>query len=205
MGVVPVLFLLASVSSRSALLVIDMTVGQWEGISYRANATLATISKLMSNRSEPYFDLVIDTHLALACTPPLQATICEIEWPRGEEATALLPSLRFPHVTYVSKHSYSSFTDSTLDATLRAANVDILYVVGINTNYCVFATTLSAWELAYQVRVVVDGITSFDGEAGHEQGLQMLNNFFVTYSSTNRVQLVQSSSIPSHSDQCGPS
>ena len=134
--------------------------------------------------------------------PPLQDSA---EWrrersgsrgPGGPEATALLPSLRHPHVTFVAKESYSSFTGSTLDATLRAAGISQLYVVGINTNYCVFATTLSAWELAYDVRVLVDGVTSCDGKTGHMQGLQMLSDFFITYSSTKRVQLVNSSSIP---------
>ena len=188
--------LLASTDARRALLVIDMTVGQWSGISYLANSTLATIERLVANKTEPHFDVIVDTHLAMACSPPVQGTICEIEWPRGPAATALLPSLRHPHVTFVAKESYSSFTSSTLDATLRAAGIGTLYVVGINTNYCVFATTLSAWELAYDVRVIVDGVTSCDGETGHRQGLLMLNNFFVTYSSTKRVQLVQSSSIP---------
>ena len=131
----------------------------------------------------------------MACTPPVQGTICEIQWPRGPEATALLPSLSYPHVSHVPKLSYSSFTGSPLDATLRAAGISTIYVVGIDTNFCVFATTLSAWELAYDVRVVVDGVTSGD-QAGHEQGLKMLNGFFVTWSSTKRVQLVQSSSIP---------
>ena len=194
----PLLLLLhlSITTSRRALIVIDMTVGQWTGISYRANSTLSTVQRLMANETEPHFDLVIDTHLAMACAPPVQGTICEITWPRGPEATALLPSLRHPHVTFVPKESYSSFTGSTLDATLRAAGISQLYVVGINTNYCVFVTTHSAWELAYDVRVVVDGVTSCDGKAGHERGLQMLSDFFITYSSTKRVQLVNSSSIP---------
>ena len=107
-----------------------------------------------------------------------------------------LPSLRAPHVTFVAKQSYSCFTDSPLDVTLRAAGVTEVYLTGINTNYCVFATTLSAWEKAYQVRVVLDGVTSCDGEAGHEEGLRMLHSFFVDYSSTARVQLVRSADIP---------
>lgn len=89
-----------------------------------------------------------------------------------------------------------SFTNSALDVTLRAAGVTEVYLTGINTNYCVFATTLSAWEKAYQVRVVLDGVTSCDGEAGHKEGVQMLDKFFVDYSSTTRVQLVRSEDIP---------
>ena len=193
------LLLLATVPAASAtraLVVIDMSVGQWRGISYRANETLATIERLMANQTEPHFDLVIDSHLALACTPPTQATICEVTWPKSAADEALLPALRFPHVAYAPKNSYSSFVDSTLDATLRAAGVTEVYLTGINTNYCVFATTLSAWERAYQVRVVLDGVTSCDGQTGHEEGLRMLHSFFVDYSSTTRVQLVRSADIP---------
>lgn len=185
-------------TARRALLVIDMTVGQWAGISYRANETLATIERLSANEN-PFFDVIIDTHLALDCKRPEQSTICEIDWPRGQPATALLPSLQSPHVTHVAKLSYSSFTGSTLDATLRAAGVDTVYLTGINTDYCVFATALSAWERAYDVRVVVDGVTSCNGQAGHEEGLRMLQRFFGAVpsgpSSTDRVKVVHSSEI----------
>ena len=97
----------------------------------------------------------------------------------------------------MAKESYSSFYGSALDATLRAAGVDELYIVGINTDYCVFATTLAAWELAYRsINVVLDGVTSVGGEAGHAMGLAMLRQFFVSYSDTKRVQLVESHDIP---------
>ena len=188
--------LLAPTCARRALLVIDMTVGQWSGISYRANSTLATVSRLVANKSEPHFDLIIDTHLAMGCTSPEQGTICEIEWPRGPAATALLPSLSYRHVTFVAKESYSSFVGSTLDATLRAAGVDTLFITVINTDYCVFATALSAWERAYHVSVVVDGVTSVGGATGHAEGLKMLHKFFVDFSDTKRVQLVESGDIP---------
>jgi len=97
--------MLAIATARRALVIIDMTVGQWDGISFRKNETLATIERLAANR---YFDLVIDSHLALPCTPPTQETICEITWPKAAAAEALLPSLQAPHVQFVSKHSYSS-------------------------------------------------------------------------------------------------
>ena len=192
------LFLLteSAVVGRRALVVIDMTVGQWNGVSYRANTTLATVQKLMANSSEAPFDLIIDSHLAMACTPPEQGTICEIEWPRGKSATALLPVLRFPHVNYVAKESYSSFFGSTLDATLRAAGISIIYLAGINTDYCVFATALSAWERAYEVNVVLDAVTSVGGATGHADGLKMFHKFFIDYSSTQRVKLIQSADIP---------
>ena len=75
--------------------------------------------------------------------------------------------------------------------------MDTVYIVGINTDYCIFATTLSAWERAYHVRVVLDGVTSCQGAQGHAAGIEMLTNFFVKYSSTARVQLIESNDIPS--------
>ena len=189
-----------AVLARRALVVIDMTVGQWEGISYRKNATLQTITRLMANRTEPHFDVIVDTHLALDCAQPEHATICEIDWPRGQHATSLLPSLVFPHSTYVSKQSYSSFSGSALETTLRAAGVDEVYLTGINTDYCVFATALSGWERAFEVRVVLDGVTSCNGAAGHAEGLRMLQRFFGEQpegpSFTKRVALVHSADIP---------
>merc|ERR1719213_1420637 len=106
--------------------------------------------------------------------------MCEVlsKWGRLNWATSpLLPELRFPHNTFVMKEQYSSFYASTLDATLRAAGVDTIYLTGILTNVCVFATALDAWYRGYKVFVVTDAVTSWAEEA-HTEGLNMMDNFF---------------------------
>jgi nicotinamidase-related amidase len=52
-------------------------------------------------------------------------------------------------LTFVAKQQYSCFFGSTLDNTLRAAEIKTVYLVGINTNICVFKTAIDGWERSY--------------------------------------------------------
>eukprot|EP00929_Paragymnodinium_shiwhaense_P007654 TRINITY_DN111562_c0_g1_i1.p1 TRINITY_DN111562_c0_g1~~TRINITY_DN111562_c0_g1_i1.p1 ORF type:complete len:252 (-),score=29.68 TRINITY_DN111562_c0_g1_i1:457-1122(-) len=172
------LFQVASSTGR-ALIVIDMSVEQWRPITYKRDSTYRVINWLMKEGST-HFDYIIDSHLWMNCDKPAQSTLCD-ETPVGRAGTAkaeLLPQLRHPWVKFVEKQQFSCFYGSTLDATLRNAGVDSIYLVGINTDYCVFATTLEAWERGYNVTVFTDGVTSVGGEGGHAMGLKMHSQFF---------------------------
>ncbi len=52
-----------------------------------------------------------------------------------------------------------------------------MYVVGINTDYCIFATSLDAFYARYQVYVVEEGVSSALGESGHYQGFSEISKF----------------------------
>ena len=45
-----------------------------------------------------------------------------------------------------------------------------VYICGINTDYCVLATALDAFNRGLKPVVVADAVTSVDGRAAHEVG-----------------------------------
>ena len=73
---------------------------------------------------------------------------------------------------------YSGFYDSVLASLLRGARIDEVYLVGINTDFCVLATALDALYLRFDTRVVADAVTSVNGAAGPARGLEMLRQYF---------------------------
>ena len=66
---------------------------------------------------------------------------------------------------------------STLNDVLQAHRITYVYLCGINTDYCVFATAMDAFYESYNVFVVEEGVTSVCGAAGHRQGLEQIKKF----------------------------
>lgn len=173
---------------RTALIVIDMSVSFVDGIGYRKAETVQNVRTLMTNASKS-FDLIVDVREWKDCsgaTP--QSTECEAFPGSGimnDPKSELHPDLRPPYagipadkqptITFVAKQQYTGFYSSTLDATLRAAGVDTLFVTGIYTGCCVFTTVMDAWYRAYNIRLVEDAITDVSRER-HERGLYMFTD-----------------------------
>ena len=79
---------------------------------------------------------------------------------------------------FVRKYNYSSFAEpSQLNEVLRAHLITDVYLCGINTDYCVFATALDGFYASYNVLVVEEGVSSVCGAAGHRQGLDQIDKF----------------------------
>ena len=79
---------------------------------------------------------------------------------------------------FVRKYNYSSFAQpSTLNDVLQAHQITNVFLCGINTDYCVFATAMDAFYESYNVFVVEEGVTSVCGAVGHRQGLEQINKF----------------------------
>lgn len=79
---------------------------------------------------------------------------------------------------FVRKYNYSSFAEpSQLNEVLRAHHITDVYLCGINTDYCVFATALDGFYASYNVLVVEEGVSSVCGAAGHRQGLDQIDKF----------------------------
>lgn len=80
-------------------------------------------------------------------------------------------------MVFVEKKHYSSFVDSDLMRILEAASIKQVFIVGINTDYCVFATALDAFARGrFDTFVIEEGVTSIAGKRGHEEGLQRIRN-----------------------------
>jgi nicotinamidase-related amidase len=90
------------------------------------------------------------------------------------EATELLPAIEAIDVDLViDKCTYSSITDELLDQ-LHACGVTELEVVGADTDQCVLATVLAAFDAQLAPVVWSDLVWSTAGSTPHEAGLVAL-------------------------------
>jgi len=97
----------------------------------------------------------------------------------NSEGAQLIPELRsIPNLVFVPKNNYSCFAKSNLLQVLQNFNIGNVYVCGINTDYCVFATTMSSYENQFRTYVVKDAVTTVRGREAHEEGLRNLERHF---------------------------
>lgn len=73
----------------------------------------------------------------------------------------------------IEKRRFSAFMGTDLDLTLRELSVDEIILVGVCTNICVLYTAADARMLGYKVRVLRNGVASFD-QGAHEWALREL-------------------------------
>lgn len=80
--------------------------------------------------------------------------------------TELVPELeRQPHDIAISKQRLGAFIGTALDEELRRRGVTQVLICGISTSVGVESTARSAYDLGYNVGVVVDAITDRDAQA----------------------------------------
>ena len=141
---------------QSALIIVDMSVEQVADLSYRKQDTINAIIELVNNAN---FDLIVDSHLWIG--PDDESSLPDLYPHVGRKDTdgaELIPELKKTlssspsKVVFVPKYNYSSFAKpSKLDQILQSHSITDVYVVGINTDYCIFATSLDAFYARYQV------------------------------------------------------
>ena len=161
---------------RRALVIVDMSVEQVAGISYNARTLISNCHKLAESE---YFNLRIDCRLWLRS--PDESSLSWV-WPEtaktmfvaGSKGASLIPELGelSSGLAFVPKNNYSCFANSTLLSTLLDENIEEVYVCGINTDYCVFATALDSFQNKLRTFVVEDAISSMHGKEAHQDGLR---------------------------------
>jgi len=169
---------------RRALIVVDMSVEQMSAVQYQA-ATVTRNCRRLVSAAKNVFDLCIDSKLWL--TSPEKSSLSKV-WPEtaksvfvaGSEGASLIPELRdLPGwTTFVPKNNYSCFANSNLLSVLKDKNITEVYIAGINTDYCVFATALDAFQFHFDTFVVRDAVTSVRGKEAHQEGLRNLERHF---------------------------
>ncbi len=82
------------------------------------------------------------------------------EW-GGEVIEELAP---IPGEYVIRKRRYSAFFGTDLDLLLRERGVRNLYLTGVLTNICIYATALDASMRGYRVSVFRDGVASLSEE-----------------------------------------
>lgn len=171
-------------SPRRALVIVDMSHEQVSAIKHNRKQVIQNCQRLALNENG-FFDLCIDCRLWLSS--PKESSLSWV-WPEtaismfvaGSEGASLISELCDirPSIKFVPKNNYSCFAKSTLLSTLQEAKIDQVYICGINTDYCVFATAMDSFQHQFRTFVVADAVTSVRGRDAHVQGLHNLERHF---------------------------
>ena len=164
-------------ATRRALLVVDMSVEQTANLSRKA--CQRTISSIQALAKSGAFSFLADCRLWISDSG--STSLSSVNPGVGIANTggaALVPDLCGQGLEFIPKTNYSAFYSSALEAKLREEGVTHVFVAGINTDFCVFATALDAYYRQFQTFVVEDAASSVCGSAGHEEGLQRARAHF---------------------------
>jgi nicotinamidase-related amidase len=72
------------------------------------------------------------------------------------------------------KSTFSSFKSEKLLNFLKKNRIEKLYICGFDTNACVFATAIEAFDLGFDVKVIQDLCASHSGKKYHKDAVEML-------------------------------
>ena len=166
------------VGGTAALLVVDMSVEQVSDTLYRRVQVLNNIRALCAETGN-FFVCRYDCRLWIE---DASSTSLSRIYPNvgiaSTKGAELLPELADCAIEFVGKTTYSSFFASQLHAKLQEHNISDVFVCGINTDYCVFATALDAFYHMYNVYIVEDACSSIAGKRAHAEGIRRAQNHF---------------------------
>ena len=156
----------------------------------------ASFTKESQNSATGIFHLGIDCRLWLKS--PQESSLSKV-WPEAgrtmfvadsdgasliPELGAIIQSSRHDNPTagipwiFVPKNNYSCFANTQLHNILQEHDISTVYIAGINTDYCIFATALDAFSYHYDTYVIRDAVTSVRGRNAHDEGLHNLTRHF---------------------------
>jgi nicotinamidase-related amidase len=95
----------------------------------------------------------------------------------GSTGASLIPELTGVGLNFVPKKHFSCFVDSAVDELLKSFQVQEVVIAGINTDYCIFLSSLDAFaRCRVKTTIVEDAVGSVFGQKGHTDGLYRLRN-----------------------------
>ncbi|MEO8608243.1 MAG: cysteine hydrolase family protein [Chloroflexota bacterium] len=141
-------------NANTALLVIDMQTGLFDEGAYQADDLVKNVSSLTDRARKAHVPVIYVQHNADDPRDSLFPTS-----PGHEIAPAVAPKAG---ELVVQKTTPDSFHDTTLRQELEARGIQKLVIAGMQTDYCVNATSRSAVKLGYDVTLVSDAHTTGD-------------------------------------------
>lgn len=175
------------VRSNHALLVVDVQKDFCPGGALGVNDGDTIIPVI--NRITPVFEHLVfsrDWHPADHCSFSEQPTFTDKSWPghciAGTEGAEFHDDLDVPDQAFIvskGRHSgreeYSGFHSPSLEPWLRERNIDVLYIVGLATDYCVRFSAMDALARGFRVRIITDAVKGVDiPEGSAREALQKL-------------------------------
>ena len=141
---------------KDALLVIDVQLASFPPFppAHEIEDLLSTMVGLVSKTREQGVPVFFIQHCG-GCDDPDEP---------GTPGHPIHPSLVDEGALIVQKATPDSFQDTSLHDQLQEMAIERLTICGIQTEYCVDTTTRRANSLRYQVRLVSDGHSTWDGE-----------------------------------------
>ena len=143
----------------AALLVIDVQLGMFESPLippvYNADKLLSIIPGAIARAREAGVQVIYIQHCGGEGHPLQEGT------PQWQIHPAIRPNDGDP---IVRKRFSDSFQETELQELLHTSSIGRLFVVGIQTDFCVDTTCRRAFSLGYDVGLVEDGHSTWDNE-----------------------------------------
>lgn len=165
-----------------ALCIIDVQNAMIQGNNpvYRSNEVLHNIKELIDKARKQLVPIIYVQHNEEGS-----------EFQKGLDSWEIVDMIK-PHKDdpIVHKTYSDSFKDTNLKEILDQYNINELIVVGMQTDYCVNATSLRANELNYDVTIVSDAHSTFDDEISAKQIIEEHHKKWM-----NKIKLIKTVDI----------
>jgi len=170
-------------SGNTALLIVDVQTGLFDEGAYRADDLLAHVSSLTARARGANVPVIYVQHTADDPEDSLHP---------DSPGHAIHPPIA-PHQgeLIVQKTTPDSFNETTLRQELESRGIQKLIIAGMQTDYCINATSRRAVQLGYDVTLVSDAHTTADGETAQQvidQYNHDLNDEGVRLVTTDKVE-----------------
>lgn len=166
------------VRSSHALLVVDVQNDFCPGGALGVNGGDVIIPAI--NRIMPLFDHVVlsrDWHPNDHCSFAEDPKFVDKSWPphcvAGTPGAEFHPDLHIPDraeiiskAVHSDREAYSGFQGTRLNDWLNGRNVDLIYICGLATDYCVRFSVLDALNAGFRARVITDAVKGIDVPEG---------------------------------------
>lgn len=165
-----------------ALCIIDVQNAMVQGNNpvYRSNEVLHNIKELIERARKQSIPIIYVQHNEEGS-----------EFQRGLDSWEIVDLIKPQRDDFIVHKTYSdSFKETNLKEVLDQLRINELIIVGMQTDYCVNATSLRANELAYDVTIVSDAHSTFDDERSAKEIIEEHHKKWM-----NQIKLVMTSDI----------
>lgn len=165
-----------------ALCIIDVqnAMVQENNPVYRSNEVLHNIKELIERARKQSVPIIYIQHNEEGS-----------EFQKGLDSWEIVDLIKPQKNDFIVHKTYSdSFKETNLKEVLDQLRINELIIVGMQTDYCVNATSLRANELAYDVTIVSDAHSTFDDERSAKEIIEKHHKKWM-----NQIKLVMTSDI----------
>ncbi len=175
-----------NLDTLAALLLVDLQVGNFndeEPQIHRGAELLERAGQLLAWAREEALPVIF------VLNDGGEGSIDEVGSPGFEVHPSLEP---LGGEALIIKTTPDSFLDTGLQRTLEELDITDLIIAGLQTEYCIDTTCRSAWQLAYDVILVSDAHSTWDGEVLSAEQIiahhnSILGGWFVDLATTDEI------------------